>query len=162
MQRVIGIFGSLTWSKTLRELIFNHCGEFRWSPEGPASQIHSSNLHAGAPGIFSGLLRSAQMLKWEWGAEVHYCPCISPPLLPILSKIHPVSSITIHLIQIHFNIILPSTSRPLFPSGFPSKILRAFLDSTICATCPAHLNSSGFKIPNYVMRRILRMYVNIK
>ena len=39
---MIGISGSLIWSKTLMELIFNSCGEFRWSPEGPVSQIHSS------------------------------------------------------------------------------------------------------------------------
>ena len=32
------------------------------------SQIHSY-LHIGAPGIFSELLRSVQMLKREWGAE---------------------------------------------------------------------------------------------
>ena len=36
---------------------------------GPVSQIHSPHLHAGAPGIFSELLRSVQMLKGEWGAE---------------------------------------------------------------------------------------------
>ena len=63
---VIGIFGSLIWSKILMELIFNHCGEFRWSPESPVSQIHCSHLHAGAPGIFSDLLRSVHMLKREW------------------------------------------------------------------------------------------------
>ena len=40
-RRVIGISGSLIWSKTLKELIFNPCGEFRWSPDGPISQIHS-------------------------------------------------------------------------------------------------------------------------
>ena len=44
-RRVIGIFRSLTWSKTLMELIFNHCGEFRWSPEGPDSQTHYPHLH---------------------------------------------------------------------------------------------------------------------
>ena len=55
------------WSgkKTLMELIFNHCGEFWWSPEGPISQIHSPHLDAGAPGIFTDLLRSVQMLKRE-------------------------------------------------------------------------------------------------
>ena len=67
--KVIGISGSLIWSKTLMELIFNPCGDFRWSPEGPVSQIHSLHLHVGAPGTFSDLLRSVQMLKREWGEE---------------------------------------------------------------------------------------------
>ena len=53
------------------ELIFKPCFEFQWSPESSDSQIHSPHLHAGAPGIFSDLLRSAQMLKREWGAESH-------------------------------------------------------------------------------------------
>ena len=66
---MIGISGSLIWSKTLMQLIFNPCGEFQCSPEGPVSQIHSPHLHAGASGIFSDLLRSIQMLKREWGAE---------------------------------------------------------------------------------------------
>ena len=69
VRSVIGISGSLIWSKTLMELIFNPCGEFRWNPEGPVSQIHSPYLHSGSPGIFSHLLRSVVMLKREWGAE---------------------------------------------------------------------------------------------
>ena len=64
--RLIGISGSLSWSKTLMELIFNPCGEFQWSAEGPVSQIHTHHLHDGAPGIFSDLLRYVQMLKREW------------------------------------------------------------------------------------------------
>ena len=55
--------------KTLTELIFNPCGEFQWSSEGPVSQIHSPGLHDCAPGIFSDILRSVQMLKREWVAE---------------------------------------------------------------------------------------------
>ena len=31
--------------------------------------MHSPHLHVGAPGIFSDLLRSVQMLKRECGAE---------------------------------------------------------------------------------------------
>ena len=38
-RRVIGISGSLIWSKTLMELIFSPCGEFRWSPQGPLSSL---------------------------------------------------------------------------------------------------------------------------
>ena len=51
------------------EQIFKPCGEFRISPEGPVSQIRSPHLHVGASRIFSGLIRSVQMLKREWGAE---------------------------------------------------------------------------------------------
>ena len=80
-RRVIGISGSLIWSKTLMELLFNPCGEFRWSPEDPISQIHSPHLNAGAPAIFSDLLSSVQMLKREWCAEGNG----KPPLLFIPS-----------------------------------------------------------------------------
>ena len=45
---------------------FNLCGEFRWSPEGPVSQIHSPHFHDGAPRIFSDHLNSVQMLKGDW------------------------------------------------------------------------------------------------
>ena len=68
-RRLIGISGSLICSETLMELVFNPCGEFRWSAEGPVSQIHPPHLLTGAPGIFSYLLRSFQVLKREWGAE---------------------------------------------------------------------------------------------
>ena len=51
------------------EFIFNPCGEFRGRPEGLDSQIHSPHLQVDAPGIFSDLLRSIQMLRIKWGAE---------------------------------------------------------------------------------------------
>ena len=63
------ISGSLIWSKTLLELTFNPCGEFRWSPESPVIQIHSPHLLVGAYGIFSDLLRFVQMLKRESGVR---------------------------------------------------------------------------------------------
>ena len=66
---VIGISGSLIWWKTLMELIFNPCCEFRWSPEGPVSQIHSLHLHGGVSGVVSDLLISVQLLKREWSVE---------------------------------------------------------------------------------------------
>ena len=47
----------------------NPYGEFRWNPEGPVSLIHPPRLHVGAPGIFSDLLWSAQVLKRDYGAE---------------------------------------------------------------------------------------------
>ena len=67
--KVDGISGSLIWSKTHMQLIFNPCSEFPRSPEGPVSQTHSADLHDGIPGIFSDLLRSIQTLKSELSAE---------------------------------------------------------------------------------------------
>ena len=58
-------FESPIWSKTLMELIFNPCGEFRWSPEWPVSQIHSPHLPVGASGIFPDLIKPVQFLKRE-------------------------------------------------------------------------------------------------
>ena len=55
------------WS--CQKLIFNPRGEFRRSPEGPVSQIHSHHLHVCAPAIISDLLRSVQVLKRELGTE---------------------------------------------------------------------------------------------
>ena len=49
--------------------MFKPCGEFRWSPEGQVSQIHSHHLLVGAPGNFSDLLRSVQMLRRESGVR---------------------------------------------------------------------------------------------
>ena len=70
-------------------------------------------------------------------------------LVPIFSKIYSLSRITTHLPQIHLNIVLPSRPWPpksLFPSGFPTKTLYAFLDCSIRATCPAHLSRLDLRI----------------
>ena len=55
---------------------------------------------------------------------------------------YPVSSITTNLPQIHFNNILPSAScRPRMSLSLGSpKILHAFVDCSIHAIYPAHLN----------------------
>ena len=68
----------------------------------------------------------------SWKPKVHYCICKCPQTVPILSQ-----SNSIHSLKIHFNIILPPTSRS--PSGLPTKTLYASLLSPIHATCWAHL-----------------------
>ena len=78
-----GISGSLIWSKTLMELIFNPYGEFQLGPEGPVSQIHSLHLHDGTPGIFSDLLRSVQTLKTSGVRKATGSYCIYSSLVKL-------------------------------------------------------------------------------
>ena len=74
--------------KTPMEQIFNLCGEFRWSLEGQVSQIHCPHLHVGAPGNFSDLLKSVQLLKREWDVNSNgkllnlFIPTITATLAP--------------------------------------------------------------------------------
>ena len=75
--------------------------------------------------IFSTFLTQTHTALTNWlsrNPKVHYRPYISPPLVPFFSKSYPISRITTHLPQIHFNIILPSTSRPRFK--IPSNVKR--------------------------------------
>ena len=66
---MIGISGSMIWSNTLLELIFNPCGDFRLSPESLVSRIHSPHLQAGAPGFFSDLLMSDAKERVGFGKQ---------------------------------------------------------------------------------------------
>jgi hypothetical protein len=74
-----------------------------------------------------------------WNPKVHYRVHKSPPLVPILSQIDPIHTISLKSILIvytHLRLDLPSGHSP---SDFPINILYAFLFSHIRATCPAHL-----------------------
>jgi hypothetical protein len=57
-----------------------------------------------------------------------------------------------HLYKIHFNIVHPPTSwsfRWLFPSDFPTNILRVYLFSLILTTCPFPSQPSWLDHSNY-------------
>ena len=74
--------------------------------------------------------------------KVHYRTHKRPSTVSILSQPNPFHIPTSHLLEIHPNIIHPSTPRSpqrFLPSGFPTKTLHTPLSSPICTTCPAHL-----------------------
>jgi hypothetical protein len=77
-----------------------------------------------------------------WNSKIHYRVHKSPPLP--LSPARSIQSIPPHPIALRFVLILHSNLRLdlrscLFPSGFPRKILHAFIFSPARATCPDHL-----------------------
>jgi hypothetical protein len=76
---------------------------------------------------------SRQSCSILWKSRVHYRVHRSPPLVPILSQIDPVPTISrsIFILSTHLRLGLPSG---LSPSGFPSNILHAFLFSATRAT----------------------------
>jgi len=99
---------------------------------------------------------TVQIPSWaaNWFAASQEFPRISPnpkvhcrthkrtPPVSILCQPNPVHIPTSHLLEIHPNIIHPSTPRSpqwSFPSGFPTKNLYTPLSWPIRATCPAHL-----------------------
>jgi hypothetical protein len=65
----------------------------------------------------------------------------SPPFFLNRSQISPIYALPIVYV-IYILILSPhpclNLPRALFPSGFPTKILRARFISSICATCPAY------------------------
>jgi len=67
---------------------------------------------------------------------------MSPPLVSILSQMQPVHTLPHYFPKTHLNTIsylCPDLPSGLCSSGFPTKLLYAFLISPMHATCPTHL-----------------------
>ena len=88
------------------------------------------------------LASSQEIHRISRNPKVHHRTHKRTPPVPILGQPNPVHMPTSHLLEIHPNIIHPST--PWSPQwclslGFPTKTLNTALSSPIRATCPAHL-----------------------
>jgi hypothetical protein len=89
--------------------------------------------------------------------KIHYRVQKVPPLVPILSQMHPV-----HTLPPYFPSILIVSSHPrlgflsgLFLSGFQTKTFYEFLLAYIHATCPAHLIFLDLRIDELICKQLL-------
>ena len=106
---------------------------------------------------------SQEITRISRNPKVHYRTHKRPPPVSILGQLNPVHIHTSHLLEIHPNIIHPSTprsSRWFFPSGFPSVILYMPLLSPTRATCPAHVILLGKPIRIAVSKLVLIIIIH--
>jgi hypothetical protein len=77
--------------------------------------------------------------RLSWNQKVHYRVYKSRPLAPTLSQMNPVHILSPYFPKVHSNLSPHLHLGPpsgLFPSGFPTQILYAFLISLMRATRP--------------------------
>ena len=94
------------------------------------------------PEKLTGLQLVKKFPAFLWNPKAHYRTHKRPPPVPVLGQPNPVPTPTSHLLEIHPNIIDPSTPRSpqwSFSLRFLHQEPIHPLSSPIRATCPAHL-----------------------
>ena len=114
-----------------------------WDPNGISLTYLLTHSMVQSPSWEANWFAASQEIpRILWNPKVHYRTHRHPPPVPILGQPNPVHIPTFHLLEIHPNIIYPSTPRsPQWSLSlrFPHQDPIHPLSSPTHATCPAHL-----------------------
>ena len=124
----------------------NYSGRWKCSPWASSENIHTYLLTYStvqSPSWEANWFAASQEIpRISRNPKVHYLTHKRPPTVSILGQPNPVHKPTSHFLEIHLNIIHPSTPRsPQWSPSlrFPHQDPIHPLSSPIGATCPAHL-----------------------
>ena len=131
------------WSDYLRILVHG------WASEQLTySMVQSPSSEA------NWFAASQEIPRISRNTNVHYRTHKSPPAVPIQGQTNPAQILTSHILEIHPNIIYPSTSispSGIFPSDFSTKTLNtSLLTHTRHMLSPSH---SAFYLPHMTINQ---------
>ena len=101
----------------------------------------------------TGFAANQEISRILWNPKVHYRTHKCPPPVPLLSQLHPVPTTPSDLLNIHLNIILPSTSwSPQWSLSFSFPHQNLVHTSPFLHTChmPRPSQSSRFYHPHNI------------
>ena len=156
------------WAITAPALMTRHFATTRLVAPRRLCAVWNTHTQQGSPAILTYCMVQSPSWETNWFAasqeiprisrnpKVHYCTHKRPPPVSILGQPNPVHILTSHLLEIHPNIIHPSTPRsPQWSLSFrfPQQ------DPPLTTTLKSHCSFSGISVVWCRMSRNVQVHI---